>query len=147
MPPKGGQNLKAAIAGQSAPANPATQNERRDPHYKSLEDLNRVRRALEMALEPYDEGPPDAKADVLHMMRGVIDRMLNGVSPTDALEVGIQTIVPLPMAGAGSAGLGGAPPTAPGLGMPGMPMTPPQGGALGSPTPAMPGVSPGPLPG
>lgn len=147
--PKGvGQNLQAAIAGQSAPANPNTQNERRDPHYKSLEDLNRIRRALEMALEPYEEGPPDPKADVMHMMRGVIDRIINGVSPVDALEAGIQSIVPSPLAGAGGLGSAVAPATAPGLGMPGMPMPPPQGGQLGSAPPMpMPGVSPGGLPG
>jgi hypothetical protein len=145
IPPGAGQGLQAALASSaSAPVNPHTQNDRRDPHYTALEDMQRIRRALDKALEPHEGGPPDARSDVLRMMRGVVDRMLNGVDPAQALMVGVESIVPPPIGSAGGMGIPGALPTAPGNGLQGpgaslMGGPPPPG--LGAPTF---GVSPGP---
>lgn len=129
MPPGQGQNLKAAIAGQSGPINPNTPNERRDPRETELLNLNRIRRALERALEPLEGSAPSAASDVLHMMRGVISRMLAGIDPVQALMVGVQSLIPTPMPGGVSSGIA----------VPQVPAGPPPGGV----TPPPMGMSPG----
>ena len=133
-----GQNLKAAIASQSAPPNPNTPNERRDPRETELLNLNRVRRALERALEPYEGSAPTAAADILHMMHGVVGRMLAGIDPVQAFMVGAQSLIPVPMSG-------GAPPGMAGPQIPAGPPPSPMGmspGFMGE-GPVSPGGSPG----
>lgn len=129
MQPGQGQNLRAAIASQSAPVNPNTPNERSDPRESELLNLNRIRRALERALEPYEATGPSPSADVLHMMHGVVSRMLAGVNPTEALMVGMQSIVPLPMQGGAVPGMAAPPAPAGQMPMPGG-MPPGMGGPV-----------------
>lgn len=137
MPPGQGQNLRAAIASQSGPTNPNTPNERRDPRESELLNLNRIRRSLERALEPFESNAPSAASDVLHLMKGVISRMLAGIDPVQALMVGVQSLIPMPMSGGASPGM--AVPQIP-AGVPG----PPMGMSPGFQGPP---VSPGPPPG
>ena len=131
------QNLKAAIASQSGPVNPNTPNpaDRKDPRESELLNLNRIRRALERALEPYEGMPQTSASDVLHLFKGVVSRMLAGIDPVQALIVGVQSIVPGPMPGGGPTGMTVPP-------VPAGPAPPPLPGMLG----AGPG-SPGPPPG
>jgi hypothetical protein len=141
------QSLQTAINGASPPHNPNHPTERVDPQNRTLLDMQRIRKSLERALEPYDGGPPDAMTDIYKMMHGVVSRMLAGIDPVQAMLVGVQTLIPSPMPMGGTQGIAapqasaGPPPPANLLaGMQGpVPVSPGPGGAPGAPAGGPPG--------
>lgn len=142
MSPGQAQNLVGALRSQSAPGNPKTPNpdERRDPSEKRILDLQRIRRSLEIAMEPDHLADGDPLKALLSVMHGAITRLRDGVDTAAVVQtmtIGIgqmaQQLSPQPMAGAaglpGPAATAGPQPGAPPMGMP------PQPGPVSPPIP------------
>jgi hypothetical protein len=98
------QNLRSALGQTAPPNNPNTPNQRLDPQERRTLDMQRIHRALERAIEPYDGGPSDATTDIFHMFHGVVTRIMSGIDPMQAFMKGVQAIVPSPMPAAASQG-------------------------------------------
>lgn len=87
--------LKQSLAGQSAPPNPATPmpNDRKDPDESTLLDMQRVRRALDVAKENLD--PADPKQLLISSIHACFTRMLSHVELSDAVDVLLERLFPL----------------------------------------------------
>jgi hypothetical protein len=148
--------LKASLAGQSAPANPATQADRSDPAESQLLDFQRIRRSCEVAKDHLPESDP--RLLLIGGIHGAVSRLLSRVDLSDAADVLLESVFPLaspslkakvasmfapisPLAGSG----GGAalPGQAPGGQPGGNPTGPSPALGAGSPTPSGPGVPAG----
>jgi hypothetical protein len=138
--------LKAGLASQSAPPNPATDKDRSDPAEATLLDIQRVRRSLEVAKDHLPEGDP--RVVLFAGVHGAFSRLLSSVELSDAVDILLEQCFPLSSPHLKQKlqamftpppvpGLGGG-----GAGMPGMPGKPPMG-AAGPPTGPLPGP-PGP---
>jgi hypothetical protein len=85
--------LQAGLASQSAPANSATPNNRTDPKETSLLDLQRIRRALEVAKTNLDDADPQQL--LIGAMHGAISRLLSRVDLADSVDIMLEAAYPL----------------------------------------------------
>ncbi len=89
------EKLKAGLASQSAPANSATPaaHLRADPAESTLLDMQRVRRALEVAKSHLEETDPQQV--LIGAMHGAVSRLLSKVDLSDAVDVLLEQAFPL----------------------------------------------------
>ncbi len=132
LKPGQAQNLVSALSAQAGPANPKTENERKDPREEQLLNLQRVRRSLEIFRDSLDDGDPVGA--LIGNFHSAITRLRDGVKLETVMSSLLAAISPPPI-------------VAGGMGMP--PGGPPPPGAMpptaGGPPPGMPPpVSPGP---
>jgi hypothetical protein len=85
--------LKEALAGQSAPPNPQTPKSRADDSETTLLDLQRVRRALDVAQEHLDDTDP--RALLIGGMHSCVMRLLSRIELSDAVDVLLERLFPL----------------------------------------------------
>jgi hypothetical protein len=85
--------LKESLAGQSAPPNPQTPKDRTDPAEATLLDLQRIRRALQVAQEHIDDTDP--KALVIGAMNAAMTRMLSKIELSDSVDILLERLFPL----------------------------------------------------
>jgi hypothetical protein len=85
--------LKSALASQSAPPNPQTPTDRKDPSDTQLLDFQRIRRSLEVALANIDDSDP--RMLLLEAQRACMVRLLASVELTDAVDVLLTRAFPL----------------------------------------------------
>ena len=85
--------LKESLAGQSAPPNPATPKDRTDPAEATLLDLQRIRRALQVAQEHIQEGDP--RELLIGGMNACMTRLLSSIELSDAVDVLLERLFPL----------------------------------------------------
>lgn len=88
--------LKESLAGQSAPPNPQTQsdpNKRKDPSEATFLDLQRIRRATEVAVSHLDEQDPQAL--LIGGINACMTRLLSSVDLSDAVDVLLERLFPL----------------------------------------------------
>jgi hypothetical protein len=151
--------LQKSLASQSAPPNPQTPTnptDRKDPGEATFIDLQRVRRASEVAASHMDESDPQVL--LLSGINACMTRLLSSISLSDAVDVLLERLFPLasPQLKARLAAMFTpiSPPVGPaggaqGLGQPPGPNQGPAGGATGQPPgggqPPMPGDASPPL--
>ena len=85
--------LKEALASQSAPPNPATATDRKDPAEVTLISMQRVRRALDRLKDEMDDTDP--KALLIGSMGACMTRLLASVELSDAVDVLLERAWPL----------------------------------------------------
>jgi hypothetical protein len=148
--------LKANLAGQSAPPNPATPTNRQEDSDATLIDLQRIRRALDVAQEHMTKnGDPASGADPRELLIGgmhaCVSRLLSRIELSDAVDVLLERLFPLsspelkqklqamykPI----------SPPTGLGGGAPGAGSPAPGPGGAGAATGQPPGAAPAVMPG
>lgn len=142
--------LKTSLASQSAPPNAATPSDpakRKDPNEAGFIDIQRIRRAADVAAEHMDEGDPQLL--LISGISAAMTRLLSAIDLSDAVDVLLERLFPLSSPQLKSrlqamfapisppSGLGGGA-SAPGL-IPGQ-----NPGAAGGATGPTPGASPGP---
>jgi hypothetical protein len=150
-------SLKGNLAGQSAPPNPATPTNRKDPSESRLLDYQRVRRALDRAHEQIPDGDPEEL--LIGAMGACMTRVLSKIDLSDAVDVLLERLFPLsspqlkaklqamyapisPPTGLGGGAPGGGPPPSGQSAAGGATGSPPGGGATsGPPMPGEAGVA------
>lgn len=88
--------LQQSLASQSAPANAATPSDpakRKDPNEATFLDLQRVRRASEVAVSHMDEQDPQAL--LLGGINACMTRLLSAIDLSDAVDVLLERLFPL----------------------------------------------------
>lgn len=88
--------LKQSLAGQSAPANPQTPSDpskRKDPSEATFLDLQRIRRATEVAVSHLDEQDPQAL--LIGGINACMTRLLSSIDISDAVDVLLERLFPL----------------------------------------------------
>ncbi|GAC1407116.1 MAG: hypothetical protein NVSMB64_13580 [Candidatus Velthaea sp.] len=78
MAPNQASQLQRLLAGNSAPANPKTPDDRTDPHHEYLISLQRIRATLNDAIDGHEATDPAAKA-ILVASRFAIEKLLAGI--------------------------------------------------------------------
>ncbi len=89
-------SLKGSLAAQSAPPNPQTPSnpaDRMDPSESKLLDLQRVRRALQVAQEHMDDTDPIAL--LVGAMSACTTRLLSRIEISDAVDILLERCFPL----------------------------------------------------
>lgn len=141
--------LKESLAGQSAPPNsqtPTNPAQRKDPNEVTFLDLQRIRRATEVAVDHMDESDPQVL--LISGINACMTRLLSRIDLSDAVDVLLERLFPLasPQLKQRLAAMFQpiSPPVGPAGGAPGA--TPDQGAAGGA-TGQSPGGAQAPMPG
>lgn len=99
-----------ALKTQAPPSNPQTPADRKDPNEAALLDQNRIRRALDRAIENTPDGSPERM--FYSALRSAMQRLLEGVQ----LPIVVQQLLtslgpPQPIQPGMSTGIGGQAPS------------------------------------
>ena len=86
-------SLKGNLAGQSAPPNPQTPTDRKDPSEATMLDLQRIRRATDVAVEHLTEGDP--RELLIGGINACMTRLLSSIELSDAVDVLLERLFPL----------------------------------------------------
>lgn len=94
LQPGQAQNLASALRSQSAPVNPKTPDQRVDPSEKRILDLQRIRRSLEIAIEPDHLDQSDPLFGFLSALHGAITRLRDGAEISVVVQSLSQSLAP-----------------------------------------------------
>jgi hypothetical protein len=85
--------LKQSLAGQSAPPNPQTPKDRTDPSEATLLDLQRIRKATQVAMDHLSEGDP--RELLVGGINACMTRLLSRIELSDAVDILLERLFPL----------------------------------------------------
>jgi hypothetical protein len=94
--------LKESLAAQSAPASPVTPpnpQDRKEPDEATFLDIQRVRRAADVAQQHFSTGdpnqPPDPRELVMGAISAAMTRMMSRIDLSDAVDALLERLFPL----------------------------------------------------